>query len=333
MLATLVEEPFDDPQWVYEVKWDGYRAISFVSNGQAQMVSRNQNDLSGEFPEIARELARLQLESAIFDGEVVALDEQGRSSFSLMQQRTGMTHPGSRTRRDTSVPIVYYIFDLLYVNGFDLMRVSLEQRKEILKNLLPRPAVLLRYSEHYPGQGTALFNAAREKRLEGIIAKLASGCYLQKRSREWLKIKITRRQECVICGYTEPKGSRELFGSLVLGLYDPKGKLVHVGNAGTGFTAGSQAALWSKLEKLKTDKNPFGEKIESTRKPYWLKPELVCEIKFTEWTHEGQRGGYKMRAPVFEGLRMDKSSRECVFEFPRSARAEAQKAESQPASP
>jgi bifunctional non-homologous end joining protein LigD len=331
MLATLVEEPFDDPQWVYEVKWDGYRAISFLSNGSARMVSRNQNDLTGEFPEIARELSRLKLESAIFDGEVVALDEEGRSSFSLMQQRTGMTHPGSRTRRDTSVPIVYYIFDLLYLNGFDLMRVGLEPRKETLKSVLPPGPGLLRYSDHYPEQGIALFNAAREKGLEGIIAKLASGCYLQKRSREWLKIKITRRQECVICGYTEPKGSRELFGSLVLGLYNPKGKLVHVGNAGTGFTSESQAALWNKLEKVKTDKDPFGEKIESTRKPHWLKPELVCEIKFTEWTHEGQRAGYKMRAPVFEGLRMDKSPRECVFEFPRSARAEALKAEGESA--
>jgi bifunctional non-homologous end joining protein LigD len=323
MLATLADKPFDDPQWLYEVKWDGYRAVSFLSNGTARMVSRNQNDLSGEFPEIARELSRLKLESAILDGEVVALDEMGRSSFSLMQQRTGMTHPGTRTRRDVSVPIVYYVFDLLYLSGFDLLRVSLEQRKEILKELLPRPAGLLRYSDHYPEQGIALFNAAEEKGLEGIVAKLASGCYLQKRSREWLKIKITQRQECVICGYTEPKGSRELFGSLVLGLYNPQGKLVHVGNAGTGFTVGSQMALWSKLEKLKTDKNPFSEKIESTRKPYWLKPELVCEIKFSEWTHEGQRGGYKMRAPVFEGLRMDKPPRECVFEFPRSARGGA----------
>lgn len=331
MLATLVTEPFDDAQWLYEVKWDGYRAVAFVSNGEGRMVSRNQNDLTGEFPEIARELAKLKLQSAIFDGEVVALDEEGRSSFSLMQQRTGMTHPGTRTRRDASVPIVYYIFDLLYLNGFDLMRVGLEQRKEILRTLIPPGTGLLRYSDHYPEQGTALFNVARDKGLEGIVAKLRTGCYLQKRSREWLKIKITRRQECVICGYTDPKGSRELFGSLVLGLYNPQGKLVHVGNAGTGFTSGSQAALWSKLEKLQTDKNPFGEKIESTRKPHWLRPELVCEIKFSEWTHEGQRGGYKMRAPVFEGLRFDKSPRECVFEFPRPAREEAQKAEVEPA--
>jgi bifunctional non-homologous end joining protein LigD len=327
MLATLVEEPFDDAQWLYEVKWDGYRAVAFVNEGSARLVSRNQNELTGEFPEIARELAKLKLENAIFDGEVVALDEEGRSSFSLMQQRTGMTHPGTRTRRDASVPIVYYVFDLLYLNGFDLMRVGLEQRKEVLKSLLPPGAGLLRYSDHYPEQGTALFNVARDKGLEGIVAKMRTGCYLQKRSREWLKIKITRRQECVICGYTDPRGSRELFGSLVLGLYNPQGKLVHVGKAGTGFTSGSQAALWKKLEKLKTEKNPFGEKIESTRKPHWLKPELVCEIKFSEWTHEGQRGGYKMRAPVFEGLRMDKSPRECMFEFPKSARAEARRAQ------
>ena len=327
MLATLVEEPFDDSQWLYEVKWDGYRAVAFVDDGKARMVSRNQNDLTAEFPEIARELGKLKMETAIFDGEVVALDELGRSSFSLMQQRTGMTHPGARTRRDHTVPIVYYIFDLLYLNGYNLMRLDLEQRKELLRQIVPGGAGLLRYSDHYPEEGTALFNVARDKGLEGIIAKLRNGCYVQKRSREWLKIKITRRQECVICGYTDPKGSRELFGSIILGLYDERGKLVHVGNAGTGFDATSQTALWKKLEKLQTDENPFGVKIESTRKPHWVKPELVCEIKFSEWTHEGQRGGIKMRAPVYEGLRFDKKPRECVFEFPRSTQPEVRKAE------
>jgi bifunctional non-homologous end joining protein LigD len=329
MLATLVEEPFDDPQWIYEVKWDGYRAVAYIKNGKATLVSRNQNDLTAEFPEIAEALSALPVENAILDGEVVALDQEGRPSFSLMQQRTGMTHPGTRTSRDRSVTIVYYAFDLLYLNGYSIMAAELERRKELLKEIMPDEKGFLRYSDHYPEQGTALYQVARDKGLEGIVAKLRTGLYVQKRSREWLKIKITRRQECVIAGYTDPRGARENFGSLVLGLYDQNGKLVHVGNAGSGFTESSHAAMWKKLHALETDKNPFGVKIESTRRPHWVKPELVAEIKFSEWTHEGERGGIKMRAPIFQGLRLDKKPRECVFEFPRSTHAEVKKAEAQ----
>lgn len=331
MLATLVEEPFDDPQWLYEVKWDGYRAVAFVNDGRARLVSRNQNELTGEFPEIAQAMQDLQVENAVLDGEVVALDEEGRPSFSLMQQRTGMTRPGARGRRNTKVAIVYYAFDLLYLNGHNLMAAPLEQRKELLQHIIPADKGFLRYSDHYPEQGTALFGVARDKGLEGIVAKLRTGAYVQKRSREWLKIKITRRQECVIAGYTDPKGSRGNFGSIVLGLYDENRKLVHVGNAGSGFSESTHAALWKKLNALKTDKNPFGEKIESTRRPHWVKPELVAEIKFSEWTHEGERGGIKMRAPIFQGLRVDKKSRECVFEFPRHTQAEVRKAEEEAA--
>jgi bifunctional non-homologous end joining protein LigD len=331
MLATLVEGPFDDPQWLYEVKWDGYRAVAFINDGRTRLVSRNQNDLTGEFPEIAQAMADLPVENAIIDGEVVALDEEGRPSFSLMQQRTGMTRPGTRGPRNRALPIVYYAFDLLYLNGHNLMPAPLEQRKSLLQQIIPAKKGFVRYSDHYAENGTALYAVACDKGLEGIVAKLRTGAYVQKRSREWLKIKITRRQECVIAGYTDPKGSRENFGSIVLGLYDKSGRLVHVGNAGSGFTAATHAALWKKLHELKTDKNPFGEKIESTRRPYWLKPELVAEIKFSEWTHEGERGGIKMRAPIFQGLRLDKKPSECVFEFPRRTQAEVRKAEEEAA--
>jgi bifunctional non-homologous end joining protein LigD len=211
------------------------------------------------------------------------------------------------------------------------MASPLEDRKALLEQIIPLDKGLLRYSDHYAEQGTALYEVARDKGLEGILAKLRSGAYVQKRSREWLKIKITRRQECVIAGYTDPRGSRENFGSIVLGLYDENGKLVHVGNAGSGFTEKTHAALWEKLKALKTDKNPFGEKIESTRKPHWIKLELVAEIKFSEWTHEGERGGIKMRAPIFQGLRRDKKPRECVFEFPRQTQTEVRKAEEEAA--
>jgi bifunctional non-homologous end joining protein LigD len=327
MLATLVDEPFDDDDWLFEIKWDGYRAIAFLEGGEARLVSRNQHDLTGQFPELAELPLYVKARSAILDGEVVALDEEGRSSFSLMQQRTGLGHDGRRVGpRRTEIPILYYAFDLLYLDGYDLTRVDLEQRKRLLAGIVANSDIM-RYSDHYPGHGKALFQAARERGLEGIVAKRRRSCYLQKRTREWLKMKITQRQECVIGGYTDPKGSREHFGSIILGLYDDQGRLIHVGQAGSGFTAETHADMWARLKKLQTDRNPFYGPVESTRRTHWIKPELVAEIKFTEWTHETASGGLKMRAPVFEGLRADKNPRECVLERPHSAAQEKEKAE------
>jgi bifunctional non-homologous end joining protein LigD len=229
------------------------------------------------------------------------LDEAGRASFSLLQERRGA--------------IIYYAFDLLYLNGYDLRRVELETRKELLAGILESDDLSgpLRYSEDSP-DGMALYRAARQRGLEGIVAKRRRSCYLEKRSREWLKMKLTRRQECVIGGYTDPRGSREHFGSLVLGLYDQKGRLIPVGQAGSGFTAATHADLWRRLQPLETGESPFFGKVASTRGLHWVKPETVAEIKFTEWTHEGGGGGGKMRAPVYEGLRPDRPPRECVLE-------------------
>jgi bifunctional non-homologous end joining protein LigD len=159
------------------------------------------------------------------------------------------------------------------------------------------------------------------------VAKRRRSNYIQKRSREWLKMKITQRQECVIGGFTDPKGSREHFGSVILGLYDDQGRLIHVGQAGSGFTQQTHADMWRRLEKLKTSRSPFQGHVQTGRGMHWVKPELVAEIKFTEWTHETEGGGLKMRAPVYEGLRFDKKPRECVFVEPRSALKEARKAE------
>ena len=327
MLATLVDEPFDDEDWLFEIKWDGYRAVAFLDGGEVRLVSRNQNDLTGQFRELADLAQYIKAGTAILDGEVVALDEEGRSSFSLMQQRTGIGHGGKRVGpRRTEVPILYYAFDLLYLEGYDLMRVDLEERKRLLAGIVAN-SDLLRYSDHYLGQGKALFEAAKERGLEGIVAKRRRSCYLQKRTREWLKMKITQRQECVIGGYTEPKASREHFGSIVLGLYDDKGRLIHAGQAGSGFTEQIHADMWNRLKKLQSDHNPFYGPVESTRRPHWVKPELVAEIKFTEWTHETKEGGLKMRAPVFEGLRLDKDPRECVIERARFSAREKEKTE------
>ena len=327
MLATLVDEPFDDQEWLFEIKWDGYRAVAFLNGGNVRLVSRNQNNLTAEYPELRNLAEHVRARTAILDGEIVALDEQGRSSFSLMQQRTGFREPGRRGARDSSIPILYYAFDLLYLDGYSLLRVDLEKRKELLAGLVATSDVL-RYSDHYVGQGTALYRVASEKGLEGIVAKRRKSCYIQKRSREWLKMKITQRQECVIGGYTDPKGSREHFGSIVLGLYDDKGRLIHVGQAGSGFTHGTHAEMWKRLQKLEAEGSPFYGKVESNRRVHWVKPELVAEIKFTEWTHASEDGGLKMRAPVYEGLRADKKPRECIFVQPRSAVDEARKAES-----
>jgi len=327
MLATLIDKPFDDNNWLYEVKWDGYRAVAFLDGKSVRLVSRNQNDLTAAYPELQEISHRVHARTVILDGEIVALDQEGRPSFSLMQQRTGVGEGSRRIRRTRDdIPIAYYTFDLLYLDGYDLMRVELEQRKRLLSEIISANE-LLRYSDHYIGQGAALFQAAAQRGLEGIVAKRRNSLYEQKRSSEWLKIKIVRRQECVIGGYTDPRGSRENFGSLVLGLYDDQGRLIPVGQAGSGFTEQTHAQMWERLHKLETDRSPFFGKVESDRLVHYLEPDLVAEIKFTEWTHEGQSGAVKMRAPVFQGLRFDKKPSECRFEIAADTEAEVRKAE------
>jgi bifunctional non-homologous end joining protein LigD len=246
----------------------------------------------------------------LLDGEIVALDEHGRSSFSLMQQRTGVGKNGRALRRaHTEIPIAFYAFDLLYVDEWSLMGVALEERKRLLREALATDA-RVRYSEDF-ADGAKLYAAAQEQGLEGIVAKRRDSHYEQKRSRAWCKMKITQTEECVIGGWTEPKGSREYFGSLVLGLYNKKGQLISVGQAGTGFTHETEAEIFELLKARETTRNPFANKVESSRGVHFVKPELVAQIKFTEWTHEGLKGGVKMRAPVFLGLRVDKTAKEC----------------------
>jgi bifunctional non-homologous end joining protein LigD len=310
MLATSVEKPFDDPEWLYEIKWDGYRAVSFLDDGKVRLVSRNQNDLTAEFPEL-RELSKLiKARNVILDGEVVALDEQGRASFSLMQQRTGIRKGGRRAGANRELQVVYYLFDLLYLDGYDLRRVDLEQRKQVLSQIIVA-SHLVRYSEHFP-EGLKLFAAAKQQGLEGILAKKRRSGYEERRSRDWLKIKVTQTVDCVIGGYTDPEGSRQYFGSIVLGLYDKQGRLIHVGQAGTGFNQAMLKEIWQLLRELETNRSPFHGKVDAAH-VHWLKPERVAEVKFSEWTHETADGGMKLRAPVFIGLREDKDPKECTF--------------------
>src|ERR1700691_34391 len=311
MLATRVEKPFDDPDWLFEVKWDGYRAIAFIQAGKVRLASRNQNDLTGQYSELGVLPKLVKAKNAILDGEITVLDERGRALFSLMQQRTGIRSGGRRTAARLDLPIVYYVFDLLYVDGYDLRRVALEERKQALVRVVATNEVV-RHSEHFPERGVALFEAAKQQGLEGILAKHRGSLYEERRSREWLKIKITQTIDCVIGGYTDPEGSRQYFGSLVLGLYDESGQLIHVGQAGTGFTQATLKEIWRILKPLETKRSPFYGPVEAAN-AHWLKPQRVAEIKFTEWTHETAEGGMKLRAPVFIGLREDKTPKQCTL--------------------
>ena len=314
MLATSVDTPFDGPDWLFEIKWDGYRAIAFINQGKLRLVSRNQNDLTAQYADL-HDLARfLDAKTAVLDGEIVALDEHGRSSFSLMQQRTGFRDRNRRVAAQLDISVLYYAFDLLYLDGYDLRRVPLESRKEALASILITPNDTIRLSDHFAANGKALFNVARQRGLEGILAKKRASLYEERRTREWLKIKIKHRLEAVVGGYTEPEGSRQYFGSIVLGLYDQQANLIHVGQAGSGFDHKTLAQLWKLLKPLETTTNPFHGKVEALKKVSWVKPRLVAEIEFSEWTHPTEEGGPKLRAPVFLGLRDDKDPKECVFQ-------------------
>jgi bifunctional non-homologous end joining protein LigD len=313
MLATSISDPFDNKDWLFEIKWDGYRAVAFIRDGMVRLVSRNQNDLTGQFPELGSLPHFIKAKEAVLDGEIVALDEQGRPSFSLMQQRTGFRPGKHRTQGKMDVPILYYAFDLIYLDGWDLRNVGLEQRKQVLESLIKSGHEVL-YSDHYLEDGTALLEVARQRGLEGIVAKRRVSAYQEKRTREWLKIKITQTLDCVVGGYTEPEGSREYLGSVVLGLYDRKHHLIHVGQAGSGFDQRGLKEMWKSLKSLETTENPFHGPVESGRSTHWVKPELVADIKYSEWTHETSEGGLKLRAPVFMGLRHDKRAQECTFD-------------------
>src|SRR5881227_449818 len=281
MLATLAEDVPRGAGWEFEVKWDGYRAIATVSQGKATLTSRNGNDLTTRFEQVARETAKaVKTPDCVLDGEVCALDEAGRSSFSAMQQGKSGT------------PLVFYVFDLLELEGTPLVDLPLVERRKRLTELLDKRNRTVRLSEAFD-DGVALLQAATEQRLEGIIAKRVDSRYLQgKRTRDWLKVKTHGEQEFVIAGYTKGTGRRaSSFGSLVLGVYQAD-ELVYVGNVGTGFNSKEIDKLLDKLRPLRREKSPFREvpKMPKVRKSdvIWVEPKLVCEVEFAEWTHDGR---------------------------------------------
>jgi len=293
MLAKLHDEPFDDPNWIYEIKWDGYRAIAEVNSKNIRLYSRNGLSFNEAYPVVYEELKKIR-KSVVLDGEIVALDAKGKPNFQLIQQYG--EQPG--------VSLHYYVFDCLYINGRSLEKKPLLERKELLKKLLPGSDVI-KYCDHVTEQGKAFFKAVGKQGLEGMIAKRADSVYTENsRSSDWLKVKHVIMEEAVIAGYTEPRGGRKHFGALVLGLYK-KGKLVYIGHTGTGFDTKTLKELYQKMQPLKTVKSPFDTEVPVNGAVTWVKPKLVCNLKYTEVTDSGHR-----RHPVFMGLRIDKSAKE-----------------------
>ncbi len=304
MLATLTDTLPTGPEWLFEVKWDGYRALGYLRAGNAKLVSRNGNDLTPRFAEIGRALAQAaKSPDCVVDGEVVALDEHGRPSFSAMQQGK----PGT--------PIVYEVFDVLEIDGEPVLDRPLTERHKLLEGLLDKRVKSVQVSGDFD-DGEALFTAAKEQHLEGVMAKRASSRYAEgRRTRDWLKIKTHGEQEFVIVGYTKGEGRRaRTFGSLVLAVNEG-GTLRWVGNAGTGFTEKTIDELLDALEPLRVAKSPLAvvPKMPKVRQSdiVWVQPKLVAEVKFAEWTHDGH-----LRAPVYLGLRDDKAAREVRAEKP-----------------
>ncbi len=332
MMAITAEAlPPADPDWIYEVKWDGFRSLCFIENGRVRLRSRNHNPLDAFFPELSVLPECLQAESAIVDGEIVCLDPQGRPSFELIQDRTGI-NPGRSSgseRPGRLAPVVLFAFDLPWLNGYDLRQAPLVERKRLLHAII-KPSALVRYSEHFTG-GKQLLDAARQNGLEGIMAKRGASVYESRRTADWLKIKIVNQQEFVICGWTE--GERSGFGSLVLGYYDSaegkrggKRHLIYAGCVGTGFTDASIRGLQSRLEALEIKRSPLQEipadVPAEVKKAHWVRPELMCEVKFSRWTRDN-----RLRASVFMGLRIDVAPEDVVRESAaRTAGADSVKA-------
>jgi bifunctional non-homologous end joining protein LigD len=292
MLATVVDKPFDDENWVYEIKWDGYRALAYLKNGKIDLRSRTNLSYNEKFEVIVEALGNWKI-NALIDGEIIAVNEEGRPDFQALQAfgKTGNTN------------LFYYAFDLLWYDGKEYTQLPLVERKAILQSIMPEDEPIIKYSDHIVGEGKAFFEAAIDKGLEGVMAKKANSVYtINYRTKSWLKIKNNQQTEAIICGFTKPRKSRKYFGALVLGKYKGE-KLVYVGHTGSGFTEKTLKETYQKIEPLITGICPFEKKPKTNEPVTWVKPQFVCEIKYAEWTSEGI-----LRIPIFLGLREDKTA-------------------------
>jgi bifunctional non-homologous end joining protein LigD len=302
MLATLADAPFDDNAWLFEVKWDGFRAIATIdANGKVALTSRNGLDLLKRFQDLEGIGAAFRSLPVVVDGEICALDAQGRSSFQALQQVEIAARGKNRTR------LTFIAFDLIYADGRDLRTLPLEERKAKLESLIVDGHDVL-YSKHIIGRGTEFFALAKQERLEGIIGKRRDSVYRSTRSRDWFKIKAKHEEEFVIGGWTEPKGSRSDFGALLLGQYEGH-ELVFSGQVGTGFNQKVLREVGAALKKRERKTSPFKDVPRMKPAPHFVKPDLVAQIAFAEWTSDGL-----LRQPVFLGLRIDKAAADVTRE-------------------
>ncbi|RBL93715.1 DNA ligase D [Chitinophaga flava] len=303
MLATLVDAPFNDADWLFETKWDGYRAIATVQQHKVSLYSRNEKDFSRDYPAVVAAVENIA-HNVVLDGEIIVLDNKKNSHFQLLQNYK-TTGKGN---------LVYMVFDLLHLNGSELQQLTLLERKSLLKDLVDQlNDKRVQFSAHVLKKGKDFFQKAQQQQWEGIIAKKTDSTYEEgRRTMSWLKIKVTNEQEALICGFTAPRGSRKKLGALVLGLYEDK-KLKYIGNCGGGFNDAMLTILYNKLMPLVQKTSPFTQKIKTDMPVTWVKPKLVCQVKFSEWTGDGI-----LRMPVFLGLREDKPAADIHPETPKS---------------
>jgi bifunctional non-homologous end joining protein LigD len=308
-LATLVKERFSDPAWIFERKLDGERCLAFRRPSQGvRLLTRNQRDVTGTFPEIAAALDDQRSDGFVVDGEIVAFAD-GQTKFERLQQRLGVVHPDAKLI--AGFPVFYYIFDVLYADDRDARPLPEIDRKRLLAEVLSF-AGAMRYTEHRVGDGEAFYRSACEQGWEGLIAKRADAPYVAGRSRNWLKFKCLAGQEFVIGGYTDPKGSRQGFGALLVGYYDTDGRLTYAGKVGTGFDTAMLRRLGATLRKLERGTPAFERGNPPRAGVHWVQPRLVGQVVFAEWTDDGL-----LRQPRFQGLREDKDATEVVRETPQ----------------
>ena len=309
-LATLQDKAFSDPNWLFEIKWDGVRTLAFLDGGKVRLVSRTGRDVTSEYLEFQQLAGNVRANTAILDGEIVALEENGRSNFQKLQNRIGVSNP-SQKLLDT-IPLTYYVFDLLYCNGFDIRSSPLLARKELLQQILAGDE-RVRYSGHQLEKGKELLAAAKAQGLEGIIGKQVESPYSGARSPFWLKFKIVDELDAVVIGWTAPRRTRQYFGALVLGLYDGK-ELKFIGSAGTGFSEKSQQQILQELQKIKAGAAPIQPVPKLREHVEWVKPEMVVRVKYANWTDDNH-----LRAPVFLGIRKDTTPEQCTFDAAKPA--------------
>jgi DNA ligase D-like protein (predicted ligase) len=303
-LATLTEKRFSDPQWIFERKFDGMRCLAFRDGDRVRLLSRNRQPLNGTYPELVDALAGQHTTRFVVDGEVVAFEGR-RTSFARLQGRLGITDP--EAARASRIPVFYYLFDLLHLDGKSTIDVPLIWRKRLLRNAIDFSDPL-RYTPHRVKDGIAAYQAACARGDEGVIAKRADSTYDGRRSPNWLKFKCVRDQEFVVGGYTSPKGSRVELGALLLGYH--KGRdLVYAGKVGTGFDEATLHSLHERLSPIEQEAPPFTRGLVHEKSAHWVRPELVVQIGFTEWTRDG-----KLRHPRYQGLRTDKDPKDVVRE-------------------